>query len=246
MSSQDFSGASDENGVTDYRTLIVKKISPWVAPLLAPLLAVWTGVVHHTQQKIDHYRDLDEKYAQLSVDYGSLKEQYEALKFAKETKSAAHETKVFSKRLSQETGLQTGRTIASFNYKVPTDLNPSQLYTLSLSFLLGHEEEKAAVILESLMSLDPKYRNSKNFMMLGVIWYRLDNLVQANESFDSAFKLAKGPDGESLQASLRLWKAVISKRMKKEKDANFWLDQLIDHHPESPETSWVNPTGGES
>jgi type VI protein secretion system component Hcp len=76
----------------------------------------------------------------------------ESLKFVNETKRVALETQMISQELMHKTGMRTGRTIASFNYRIPVELSSSQLYTLALSYLVTNEDEKAAQILTSLMS----------------------------------------------------------------------------------------------
>jgi hypothetical protein len=224
----------------DYRALIFKKISPWIASWAAAT----SGFYHHTQEKVNHLRELDEKYARLAVQNASLKEEFEALKFAKESKSAADETRAFAKRLSQDTGVRTGRSIASFNYKIPTDLSAAQLYTLGMSYFLAHDDEKAAVILSSLISLDGNYRTAKNYMISGVIWYRLENMAQSDQNLDLAIKLDTTPENERYQVQAHLWKALVAKRLQSDDRVQFWLKQLLDHHPHSTETGWVN-LGGE-
>ncbi len=223
--------------MTDYRALILKKLTLGVTLIL--------GLVQHAQEKVDHIRALDEKYAQLAVENAAIKEEFESLKFAKDSKLAAQETQILSKGLMQETGMRIGRTIASFNFRIPTELSPAQLYTLGLSYLVAHEDEKAAAILTSLMSLDETYRTPKNHLISGVLWYRLDNLEQADHSFDSVLEMSGTDQTVAYQAQARLWKALVSQRRKKEDRAQFWLKDLLDHHPRSIETSWINPSGDE-
>ncbi len=232
----------------DYRSLILKKMTLWITPWLTTWVSVTMGFIQHAQVKVDHIRSLDEKYSQLMVENAALKDEFEAFKFEEEAKFGALQTKVLAKRLSQETGVRTGRTIASVNYKIPTELSSPQLYTLGLSYFLSQEDEKAAVVLTSLMSLDKAYRTAKNFLMAGVIWYRLDNLAQADQSFDSVLKppAVRADDQGALeryQAEARLWKALVAKRLQSEDQSQYWLKDLLDHHPHAVETSWINSTG---
>jgi outer membrane protein assembly factor BamD (BamD/ComL family) len=117
---------------------------------------------------------------------------------------------------------------------------------LGVSYLKAHEDEKAAVIFTSLTSLEDTdtYRNSKDLVLTGVLWYRLENYHLADNYFDEALKSPETRESLPYQAQARLWKAVVSKRFKKEIKTQYWLKELIDHHPNSPEVEWVNPIEG--
>ncbi len=229
----------------DYRTIFLKKITPWVATWVTPWVTMTLGFFNHIQEKVDHLRTVDEKYAQLAVENAELKHQFTELKFSKDSELAAQETQILSKGLLQETGMKTGRTIASFNYRIPTELSPTQLYTLGLSYLVAREDEKAAAILTSLMSSDAAYRTPKNYLVSGVLWYRLDNLTQADQNFDTVIRLSEGDSTDRYQAQARLWKALVALRSQSEDRTQFWLHDLLDHYPRAVETSWVNPLGDE-
>ena len=74
--------------------------------------------------------------------------------FSCHAKSADAATTQTGARLSQETGSRIGRTIASFDYRIPDQLPPSQLYALGVSYFKAGENEKAAAILSTLATFD--------------------------------------------------------------------------------------------
>ncbi len=194
------------------------------------------------QVKLEHLQKIDEKYAQMELANVTIKQELETLKFKKETEHAVEGTQRFNKHLKQETGTEVGRNLASISYKVPHDLTSPQLYTLGLTYLKAEEDEKAAVIFSALISEDT-YRVAMNFLILGILWYRLDNLALSNQNFDSVLKMPERDESVRYQAQARLWKALIAKRLNNDHKAQFWLKDLIDNHPHSLEASWVNHIG---
>jgi tetratricopeptide (TPR) repeat protein len=138
-----------------------------------------------------------------------------------------------------------GRDLASIQYRVPTNLVPGQLYTLGVSYFKGREDEKAAVIFTFLTGMDDNdsFRNPRNYMLTGIAWYRLDNFATADRYFDRALKAPEAPENLQVLAQARLWKALTSQRLTKHTQAQFWLTELVDHHPLSLEASWINSKG---
>jgi len=70
----------------------------------------------------------------------------------------------------------------------------------------------------------------------------------AEHYFDAVLKTPERNDSVEFQAQARLWKAILAKKFNKATKAQFWLQELIDHHPHSREAAWVNSgvagTGG--
>ncbi len=150
-------------------------------------------------------------------------------------------------KLNAETGAKVGRTLASLQYKAPTNLTHDQLYTLGVSYFKAGENEKAAVIFTWLTGLagSDAFKTPRNLLMTGVAWYRLDNFETAQIYFDQVLKLADVAANLPYHAQARLWKALSSERVEKHHRAQFWLMELVDYHPQSMEASWVNgPNAG--
>jgi len=194
------------------------------------------------QKKVDDLRHADEENSKLRLENAQLKLELESTHLACNQSSGAHKTNQTGLQLDQVTGNRAGRTLASVNYKLPSKLLPSQLYTLGVSYLKAREDEKAAVIFTHLTGLQDSetYKTAKNFLITGMAWYRIENYVLAQTYFDEVLKKTEKEDSIQYQAQARLWKALASKKMNKEIKTQYWLKELIDHHPYSVETSWIN------
>lgn len=194
------------------------------------------------QEKADAIRHSQEIGVKLKQENSRLRLGMQALQYDCHVKQNVAATKNYELKLDRETGSKVGRTLASLNYKVPGGLSPQQLHTLGISYLKAKEDEKAAAIFTSLTGLEDNdtYKTAKNYVITGVSWYRIENYTLAEYYFDQALKVPAGMDSVQYQAQARLWKAVLSKRDHKELKVQHWLKELVDHHPHSPEASWVN------
>jgi hypothetical protein len=198
----------------------------------------WVSV----QEKVNALKHADEDNAKLRLENAHLKLGLEGLQFSCNARSGETSTHELSLKLNKETGDRAGRSLASINYKPPGKLVPSQLYTLGISYLKAREDEKAAVIFTSLTGLEESkvYKTAKNLLITGVAWYRLENYALADSYFDEVLKTEEKPDSIQFQAQARLWKALVAKKLNKEIKAQYWLKDLMDHHPYSAEVGWVN------
>jgi outer membrane protein assembly factor BamD (BamD/ComL family) len=171
-----------------------------------------------------------------------LRLELEAAHFGSHSAQAAEKTQEIEHSAGKAGGSGVARDVASIPYEVPTDLMPAQLYTLGVSYFKAHEDEKAAMIFTFLTGLKDSdaFKTPKNFLMTGVAWYRVDNYAKADQFFDKVIQLEPADDNLQLQAHARLWKAMAASRMGKHSKAQFWLNELMDHHPHSPEAGWVN------
>ena len=135
-----------------------------------------------------------------------------------------------------------GRTLASIYYRPPMHLLPPQLYTLALSYFKAGEDEKAGVILTFLTGLEENnaYKNSKNYLMTGISWYRLANYELADAYFDQALEMKEGTESLPYLAQARLWKGLSAEKLGKHSASQQWLRELVDYHPQSTEAAWVN------
>ena len=95
------------------------------------------------------------------------------------------------------------------------------------------------------MSVDGGLRTTKNYVISGVIWFRLDNLAQADQNFELAIKQKVTPESAPYHAQALLWKALMAKRLQGDAQVEHWLQGLLEQHPYTAETRWVNPQGGQ-
>jgi tetratricopeptide (TPR) repeat protein len=208
------------------------------------------GSVRHAiesiNDKVEAIETAEEENEKLKLENANLRMAVEGLRFDCGATDAKKRTEQLQLTLEKDTGTHVGRTLASISYRPPTHLTPAQLYTLAVSYFRAGEDEKAAVILTFLTDMEDAshaFRTSKNYVMTGVAWYHLDNYQLADQYFEQALKTNEGGEAVRYQAQARLWKALVSQKAGKKMKAQFWLRELVDHHPHSPEASWVNGGG---
>ncbi len=210
------------------------------------LWSSYTEVFSQMGTKMEAISVADKENERLQLENANLRNKLESLQFECNTEKAEKFTQTFESKFDQQTGSKVGRTLATINYKMPTHLMPSQLYTLAVSYFKAREDEKAAVILSYLT--DPEndhevYRTPQNHLMTGVAWYRLENFELADFYLDKVVKTPETSENVQHIAQSRLWKAIVAKRLKKHSQSQFWLRELVDYHPFSTEASWINTWG---
>lgn len=196
-----------------------------------------------TRKKMREIRSALEENEKLRIENAALQIKAESLKFDCTYKEATHKTHESGVVLTKETGSKVGRSLSSITYTPPTHLLPPQLYVLGVSYFKAKEDEKAAVILTFLTALEENdaYKTAKNYLMTGVSWYRLDNFEVADQYFAKAIGTKDMPENLPYQAQSRLWRGLVAQTLSQRSKAQFWLRDLIDHHPHSVEAGWVNP-----
>jgi len=194
------------------------------------------------QEKVNELRRAEEQNRRLALENAHLKVKLETARYSCRSEKAAQTTDKFQMKLSKETGSRVGRTLASLHYSPPSNLLPSQLYTLGISYFKTREDEKAAVIFTFLTGLDDvaTYKAPIHWLTTGIAWYRLENFELADHYFEQALKAPETPDALKYQAQTRLWKALTAARQGKQIKAQYWIRDLIDRHPHSKEAKWVN------
>ncbi len=200
------------------------------------------GAVVSFQEKVDELKRADETAHRLELENANLRLRVETLQLGCHAEFAERKTKNIESTLTKDTGTKIGRTLATIAYKPPTNLFPDQLYTLAVSYFKSHDDEKAAVILTYLTNLEQtdKFKTAQNLVMTGVAWYRVDNLEMADLYFGRALELPAGGQNLKSQAHARLWRGLVAKHEGKQAVSQKWLRELLDHHPQSVEASWVN------
>ena len=212
--------------------------------MVAQMFTAAAGVVHDFQEKVRHFKEIDQKYADVLGQNALLKQELATLRFEQQAQKQALETQRVAKKLVTDTGTRFGRAPASLNYSIPKELTAHQLHILALSYMEGQEDEKAAVILNSLISSDETFRTPQDWLMMGVLWFRLDNLPLAGQSFNHVLSFPEADESIRYQAQARLWMALVEHRMNKDERSQDWLKDLMDHHPHSQEVTWINPDRG--
>ena len=194
------------------------------------------------QRKMDVLRKAEQENYQLRLETAHLRERVTSLSFDCSAKDTSGASKLLSMRMETETGSRVGRTLASITYRPPSHLLPPQMYTLAASYIKAHKDEKAAVILTFLTGLEENdaFKTAKNYLATGVEWYRADNFELADQYFDDVLKMPETKEVLQNQAQARLWKALVAERLGKHTKAQQWLRDLVDQHPRSIETGWIN------
>lgn len=216
-------------------TLITENLSPH--SIIRTYVDAWDRV----QTKLEHLQRIDQENAALRLRNAKLVLQAETTRFEQKTDEGHKLTRQKEISLSHETGDKLGRTMASVSYQVPHHLDHDQLYSLAMGYFQSKENEKAAVIFSFLLAQPnaPKFKTEKNLLMTAIAWYRVDNYVQADAYVTELLKNDEKSEGQTA-AQARLWKALISEKMNKKLKAQFWLKELRDRHPHSPEATWIN------
>ena len=142
--------------------------------------------------------------------------------------------------------MKVGRALATIDFQIPASLQPTQLHTLAVSYFRADDFEKSAVILGHLTHLETgQYRSAQDLVMTGVSFYKIDLVNLAREYFEQVVKLKSETHLLPYQAQARLWMALSYKKQGEPKKAQYWLGQLMDHHPHSKEAAWVNSKEGQ-
>jgi len=198
------------------------------------------------QAKVVRIRKSAEENERLRLENMNLRVKLESLQYSHNAKAADKNTKEFELKLSKETGAKVGRSLSSINYQVPAKLFASQLYTLALAYVVAREDEKAVVLLTHLTGQEENglYKNAKDYLLTGVAWFRIENFALADYYFDEVLKIPESETSIQQHAQARLWKGIVAEKLQKKFKAQFWLKELVDHHPNSQEAKWVNLAQG--
>src|SRR5262249_24474682 len=102
----------------------------------------------------------------LRLENARLRLALEATTFDCNALSAENLTQDISRHLSKEAGARVARTLDTIAYRPPTNMLPSQLFTLGVSYFKAREDEKAAVILTFLTGMDDNdaYRTPEDYL----------------------------------------------------------------------------------
>lgn len=244
-------------GFLSFATLTVVGAGVMVAPMLkkqahligadlspSRIWQIYGEAFINLQNKVDDVRMAQQTSDRLQLENSNLRLRIETMAFQCQTTGGAKTTKEIEAKLMTETGSKIGRTLAGIPYQVPTHLEPTQLFTVAINQFQNHEDEKAVKVLSFLAGMDDSdaYKNARTYLMLGVAWYRLDNMGLAEANFNNVIKAPNTPVNLPFQAQARLWKGIVAEKMGKHLKAQSYLKDLIDYHPHARESAWVNST----
>jgi len=182
------------------------------------------------RNKLSYLENRERENLQLRLENAQLRIQLETSQYKSDSEMA------------QRNALNAQKGMSYFRYKIPDKLAPLQLYHLSLYYFTHREYEKAAVIFTHLTEEGKKkvYRTAKNLLIAGLIYYKLKKYTQADAYFEAVLGLPSNFETVRYQAQARLWKALIAQVFKNLTQVQYWLNQLMIHHPRSQEVKWVN------
>jgi hypothetical protein len=228
-------------------------VPAWMAPVVRPL----ETALNRIEGKAEVIRDALEENRKLRLENANLRVQAESLRLDCRVQEAKAQNQLNEQILEHETGQKMGRTLASIAYRPPRHLDPAQLHTLGLTYMKAKEFEKSAVIFSLLTQMNDqaggqvdalkKHPLSRIRLLAGVAWYKLDHIELADQYFGEVLDLPETEKDMPFQAQARLWRALSAKRLGKNTKSQFWLREIVDRHPASAESSWVNrPKEGQS
>ncbi len=211
------------------------------------LFQIYKDSIVSVQEKVESLKRAEVENEKLRFEVSNLRLKIESTQFDCRSKDASSATDKLAVKLQADTGTRLGRTLASISYKPPSHLLAPQLYVLAIQYQKAREDEKAAVILSFLTELDENdtYKTPRNFVLAAVAWYRLDNLELADSFLDRALKAEASQENQSVLAQATLWKALVSERLGKHGKSQAQLRELVDQHPFSTESEWINPQDAE-
>lgn len=196
--------------------------------------------------KVENFKSAEDDNRRLRIENAQLRVRIETEKFSCRIDESKKQAQKVGAKLNAETGNRVGRTLASVSYQIPENLLPDQVQALGVSYFKVKDYEKAVTIFSFLtgMENDTTFQTPDNFLMTGVAWYQLENYKMADQYFDRVMKTAVSTDHEKFKIQAQVWKALVAQRQRDYRQAQVWLDQTIDLHPQSEEARWINPQEG--
>lgn len=194
------------------------------------------------QQKISDIAQADKDNERLRLENMYLRVQLKVAQFDCGSRAAQEKTQDLGNKLQTETGSPLGQTLSSISYRPPSHLPPIQLYALAVTYFRAREDEKAAVLFSFLTGLEDNdyFKTPKNYLNSAISWYRLDHYELADSFLDKVLLSQESVESVQFHAQARLWKGLVAERLGKHAKSQFWIRQLVDHHPHSTEAMWVN------
>jgi tetratricopeptide (TPR) repeat protein len=197
-------------------------------------------------EKVEALKSAEEDNRRLRLENAQLRVRLETEKYSCRIEESKKQAQKVGARLNAETGTHVGRTLASVSYQIPENLLPDQVQALGVSYFKAKDYEKAVTIFSFLTGMEDStsFQTPDNFLMTGVAWYQLENYKLAGQYFERVLKTAVSAEHNKLAIQAKVWKALVAQKQKDYSQAQVWLDQTIDLHPQSEEARWINPQEG--
>lgn len=157
---------------------------------------------------MDHrYHVLEKRNAELEKRNMELESKYASL-------LADVESKKLGENNLKLTGSKNGRSPASIDYRLPTDLDPEARITLAYQHMKEKRFSHAAVAFDSVLWVPEGAleQTAKNFYEAGVAWFEVKNFKKAKVCFAAATAHADGEDKKEIQRRVDLWMRVLEKK----------------------------------
>lgn len=203
--------------------------------------AITNAALSVHEKVVDLNRAVDENVA-LRIENAQLHRQIEEKVFERQVVESKKATEDKTSELIKKAGSPVARLVEGIHFEVPKSVSVSNLFTLAVSYIRAEEFEKAAKILHHLVyeQSNATYQTSENVLLLGIVLYQLDHFEGADQQFSMVLKSEASKDTLKYHAQARLWKALVAEKTHRSAKAQYWMRDLVDHHPKSIEAAWVN------
>jgi len=211
------------------------------------LFGAYADAWQSVQDKVHELQRAEEENRSLRLEKAHLRVMVESQKYGcRVDESKKHAQKVGAK-LNAETGTKVARTLASVSYQMPENLLPEQLHALGVGYFKSKDYEKAAVIFTFLTEMegDASYRTADNFLMTGVAWYHLENYKLSDTYFDRVLQELPSKENAQARVQAKVWHALAANRQKNFGQAQKWLKETLENHPQTQEARWIDPQEGD-
>lgn len=210
------------------------------------LVDTYADAFQSVNDKVRAIYRAEEENRKLKLENAYLRVMVESQKFSCRADESKKKTETVGKKLATAAGSKAARSLASIRYQFPENLLPEQLHALGVSYFKAKDDEKAAVILNFLVSLedDNTFKTPENYLMAGVALYRLENFKSAQDYFDKIEKM-NGSDEETAKAKRQAsyWNALVADRLHEGRRAQKIILENLEKDPHTKEARWVNPKG---
>jgi TolA-binding protein len=153
------------------------------------------------------YAALQKKYQELRREFFNLEQRHNELLAKVESREEAEKNLTL-------TGSKEGRTLASIEYHVPTNLTVEGKYLLAFSHLKENRFLEAAKTFENFLSVPEgaAFQNSKTFYEAGVAWFKSNNYKEAHDYFVMAKDRVSGVEKAEMLRKIELWQLVLDSK----------------------------------
>lgn len=200
---------------------------------------IWQGF----QEKLQTMRALNEENQSLRKQNAHLRVELESQKFLLSQEAQQRDFHHVADKLQKEVGSILGHLPASLPELAHVNFNSTQELVLGMTYFKAGDYERATAVLGRLHWEVPDSfeKGIKLSLVKAVSWYQVGNYFLADRALEETLHVSQPtPAMLPYLAQARLWKALVAHRLKKKIKVQYWLQELIDHHPHSQEAQWIN------